>query len=86
MIHNKPSGYDNTSSAHWAVGRGEERVLVQVNDGEEEARIHLTTGEARDMAKMLCAQADALDRGLKWPEVRDACPLVGSHRDEGEGA
>ena len=76
MIHNKPSGYDDTSSAHWAVGRGEDRVLIQINDGEEEARIHLTPEEAREIARDLCGQAESVERNVRWPDTMDSCPKM----------
>jgi len=51
---------NSTSSAHWAVGGNSyhNRILVQINDGHEEARIALTKEQAAEMVDKMLKQLD----------------------------
>ena len=56
LPHHKPSE-DVETSAHWAVGKNERAVLLQVDDGREQARIAITPEETLEIALALLENA-----------------------------
>jgi hypothetical protein len=56
-IKHDPESSEYTSSAHWAIGKNNQCILLQVDDGLEQARVMLTPEEAIDIAIELLTNA-----------------------------